>query len=397
MAETAIVQAGGIDRLDVISPQFVLGLWVFAGVVSAAAIYAVWGAIRRRRHRAAISVVASFCALLMLTTATADTVNQHFAYLPTLGDAWHSVSGDGQWRPAAAIEQLSTRARSRAGANGMVVRLQLAADSLNGFAHTTNVVYLPPQYFTEPTSRFPVVYLFHGSPGRPADWFYGGQAATEGRRLAGAGLPAILVAVQMSRSWTDDPECVNGAHEKVEDHLVQEVIPAVDSRFRTQTNRVGRVFAGMSAGGYCALNLGLRHRDLVATIVDMSGYTVPTHTGGAVTLFGRHLINAPALVAANSPAVYARTLSADPATRVWLDTGTSDKTIEMQMTTLAAVLRSRGFAVQWRVRPGGHTFHVWTAAMAEALPWALGDRLGGSLTRSGDPSRPGPSGHGTRR
>jgi enterochelin esterase-like enzyme len=256
--------------------------------------------------------------------------------------------------------------------SGTVVKLPLPADRVHDFAATMNIAYLPPQYFTEPAQRFPVVYLFHGSPGKPEDWFHAGRAARAGNTLARLGHPAILVAVQMSRSWTDDPECVDGAKLKVESHLISQVIPAVDATFRTLRDRQGRIFGGMSAGGYCALNLGLRHRDLVGTIVDLSGETVPTHTGGARVLFGAKNPQAGALVAANSPAVYASHLAANPATRVWLETGTDDRTIAREMTTLARTLTARGLTVENRVRPGGHTYYVWTAALGEALPWALG-------------------------
>jgi hypothetical protein len=65
----------------------------------------------------------------------------------------------------------------------------------------------------------------------------------------------------------------------------------------------------MSAGGYCALNLGLRHRDAVATIIDMSGDTVPTHSHGAASLFGAHNPNGAGDVLTNSPARTAATLN----------------------------------------------------------------------------------------
>jgi enterochelin esterase-like enzyme len=128
----------------------------------------------------------------------------------------------------------------------------------------------------------------------------------------------------------------------------------------------------MSAGGYCALNLGLRHRDAVATIIDMSGDTVPTHTSGAVSLFGAHNPDVAADVLANSPAHYATTISPQPPTRIWLDSGSADTDIVHEMSALNRTLVGRGIDVVWQVRPGGHTYWVWTAAMREALPWALG-------------------------
>jgi enterochelin esterase-like enzyme len=232
-----------------------------------------------------------------------------------------------------------------------------------------------------------VVYLLHGSPGRPQDWFHGGNASRFGEQLARTGHPTILVAPQLSRSWTDDPECVDGRSERVESHFIDHVIPTIDTQLRTIPQRESRVFAGMSAGGYCALNLGLRHRNLVATIVDLSGYTVPTHDHGAASLFGRSNPLAAQLVAANSPALYVADLPNGPACRIWLDTGLADHTIERQMAAVAPQLRRHGMDVAWRVRHGGHDYRVWNAALSESLPWALGAPPGHD---KGNPSRPGP-------
>src|SRR5664280_914047 len=49
------------------------------------------------------------------------------------------------------------------------------ADRASGFGSYRAEVYLPPQYLAEPTRRFPVLYLLHGSPGVPVDWLRGGR------------------------------------------------------------------------------------------------------------------------------------------------------------------------------------------------------------------------------
>lgn len=372
-----------LNHLDVISTQFVIGLWA---VAAGALLWLLRACFRPRARRALRAGLLGLVALVALATASADTVNAHYAYLPTVGDVTAAVGGDRQWLNVDAIDHLSRRHSHQAQSRGLTVRLSLPPDAANGFAHSIAVAYLPKQYFTDPQQRFPVVYLMHGSPGRAADWFHAGEAAGVGRRLADNGHPAILVAPQLSRGWLDDSECVNGVKEKVESHLFDNVIPTIDARLRTQAVRTGRVFAGMSAGGYCALNLGLRHRDAVATIVDMSGYTEPTHTGGLAALFGKTSASAME-AAANTPKRYAPALPANPMTRVWLDAGTGDHTVVREMSWLAPRLRARGFDVQWQVRPGGHTYWVWTAALQESLPWAL---CGQSGTPAHDRSHPGP-------
>lgn len=179
----------------------------------------------------------------------------------------------------------------------------------------------------------------------------------------------IEVAPQMSKRWTDDSECVDGVREKVETHLLRDVIPTVDRSLRTEADRAGRVFAGMSAGGFCALNLGLRHRGLTAGILDMSGDTSPTHAGGMRRLFGDAGFQAAAQ--ANDPATYASQLPSGPPMRVWLDCGTADHGSLAQLTSIAPELRARGVETRLRTRPGGHTYSVWRPALAQALAWML--------------------------
>jgi enterochelin esterase-like enzyme len=375
------------NHIDIISTQFVAGLWIVAAISVLLAVRALGRSHRRRMLRfTALAVV----ALTTIGLASADTVNAHYAYLPTAGDVRAALAGDRQWIDVNSLGALSDDRLEQAVRSGAIVRLRMPSDHADGFDRSIAIAYLPPQYFTDAQARFPVVYLLHGSPGRPADWFHAGGADGVGRQLAAHGHPTILVAPQLSQSWTDDPECVDGIHEKVETHVFRVVIPTVDATFRTIADRTSRVFAGMSAGGYCALNLGLRHRNEVATIVDLSGYTVPTHTGGLGKLFGTAAETAVRSVA-NSPKLYAGSLPQNPVTRVWLDAGTEDKTVVREMSDLAPVLTSRGVDVRWRVRSGGHTYWVWTAALQEALPWAI---YGAPGTALHNPSRPGPPHHG---
>jgi enterochelin esterase-like enzyme len=347
------------SELTVVSPGFIGTLVLLAGIVW-------WNALRRKRRldrpRWATVSLALTAGLLSLSVV-ASAVNAYFSYLPKMRDVFDVVVAT---NPPDATKALYTEA-GQLHPRGQIVRLRVP-DNGSGFGATGALVWLPPQYFTEPTARFKVVYLFHGSPGVPKDWYRGGEADRIGLSLAREGMPAILVAPRLSKNWLDDPECVDGVHEKVESHVLLDVIPTVDTMLRTMASRDGRIFAGMSAGGYCALNLGLRNRDVVATVLNLSGLAVPTHAGGLSALFGR---SGSAQARNNSPAVYAASLPRDPFTRVWLDSGSSDRQVRAQMQSLAPVLRARGMVVEERIRPGQHTFSVWRAALRESLAWAL--------------------------
>ena len=327
---------------------------------------------RRRLVRAAVSVPL-LLAVLAGTGSVADAVNVHFGYLPRLGDVVGlAVGGGGAW-PMVSATDLADPQTAALRPDGAVLPLRLP-DRGSGFGPSEALAYLPPQYFAQPFARFPVTYLLHGSPGVPADWLRGGDAVAAGLAQARAGRPVIIVMPAVSHGWLDDPECVDGSHERAESHFVDDVVPGVDSALRTVADREHRVLAGMSAGGYCALNLGLKHRDLVATIIDMSGLDRPTHRGGVSALYGPGE-QARVKAAADSPGLYAPDLPAGPPVRVWLDDGLSDHETRPGMERLATELRvaadrGAGVSVELHLRPGAHTFHVWAPALRDSLDWA---------------------------
>lgn len=338
--------------------------WFVAGLAGLAAV--AWvvvvrphGVLRRVR------TLVAWAAVVTTVAGVAAGVNAYFGYLPYFGDLVETVSGQSGRVPFDRVEQ-ATGHHPR----GVVVDFPIP-DQGSGFGPSSALVWLPPQYFSEPDARFPVVYLFHGSPGVPADWFEGGQAAQAGLAAAQGGRPAIIVAPRMSHGWLQDPECVDGIHDKIDTHFVRDVVPTVDTELRTRADRADRVFGGMSAGGYCALQLGLSHRDLAATVIDMSGLTEPTHADGPQALFGTDPHVLPKRLAATSPAHYASSLPPGPPLRIWFDVGASDTETRGPITAIAPVLQARGVDTQVHVRPGEHTFHVWVPALRASLPWAL--------------------------
>jgi enterochelin esterase-like enzyme len=357
-------------HLSIISPGFLAVLAVLAGLVwSGLAL----GALRRHRkpprqgrhlRGRAVTVLGLLSALLLSLAGAADGVNAHFAYLPRVGDLLMT----GAWPTARLSAALDVDRAADTHPKGAVVSLPVPGIA-SGLRFPGADVYLPPQYFTEPERRFPVMYLLHGSPGVPADWLRGGDAAGAALAVATAGRPVVVVIPHVSRWWLDDPECVNGAREHVETYVTGDVVRAVDSSLRTLRSSADRTVAGMSAGGYCALNLGLRHRDEFGLIVDMSGLDRPTHRGGMPALFGRRPDLA-AVVRKNSPVDYVPAMAAEPRTRIWLDVGTHDREVLPQMVVMDRLLAARGLPVELHLRPGSHTFRVWKPALAQSLIWA---------------------------
>ncbi len=344
--------------LLVISANFLAGLVIVS--------LAAWGvALWRGRRRRWVSATGFGALAMVLSLVTAaDFVNAHYAFLPRVAD----VLGLRTWPSARLTEVSVPLARPETvHPRGAVVSVPLPGVQ-SGFGTPTAMVYFPPQYFTEPARRFPVVYLLHGSPGAPVDWFRAARASDAGLAVARAGHPVILVAPRASHNWTDDSECVDRPKEHVATYVVKDVVREIDARFRTIPTRAARAVAGNSAGGYCALNLGLRNRGLFSAVIDLSGFDRPTHDGGLKGLFG----NRPDLAkvaAANTPIAYVPRLSPSPQVRLWLEVGRSDTTARRDTVNIAQELVDRGFDIVLRIRPGGHDYGVWRPALADGLRW----------------------------
>jgi enterochelin esterase-like enzyme len=174
-------------------------------------------------------------------------------------------------------------------------------------------VYLPPGFTT--ASRYPVVYLLHGMPGSPTEYLDGTELANWADTQIGQGSVAPFIAV-LPAAGPD--RGYNGEWAgAVSAPLVQRIIPFVDGHLPTVATRDGRVIAGLSAGGFGAVDIGLRHLDLFGTIEAWSAYFTPLRDGPF-----KHA--SPRMLAANDPTKLAPSVAAtmrQDRTRFFLSTG----------------------------------------------------------------------------
>ena len=130
-------------------------------------------------------------------------------------------------------------------------------------------VALPDAYDSEPTRRFPVLLLLHGTDGSHHDWLdWGGLAEGIADSTASGHLPFIVVTPGAGNSWYVDNPAGEGAWETA---VIEDLLPAIDARFRTIPARAGHAIAGLSMGGYGAVHLALRHPDRFAAVASLSG------------------------------------------------------------------------------------------------------------------------------
>lgn len=123
-------------------------------------------------------------------------------------------------------------------------------------------VYLPASYAASPERRYPVLFAFPGYSGSHVH----GNAFRARARLdaisAETGIEVLFVGVETN--MPEGPSYLDSSERFGDwDHYVSEHVPAVlDERFRTLSAR-GAI--GHSTGGLNALNLALRHPDVVQT------------------------------------------------------------------------------------------------------------------------------------
>ena len=138
-------------------------------------------------------------------------------------------------------------------------------------------VWLPPSYARAPERRYPVIYwlagyagtgemLFSGNPWQPGLGERFDRLAAEGRLGE-----AIVVAPDCFTRWGGAQYLDSPALGRYETHLIDEVIPALDSRLRTIARREARAIGGKSSGGFGALVLAMRHPDRFAAVASHAG------------------------------------------------------------------------------------------------------------------------------
>lgn len=172
------------------------------------------------------------------------------------------------------------------------------------------LIYLPAAYGNPATPfvRFPVVELIGGVPSTPHTWIAKLNVQNTLDRLirSGQSLPFVAVIPTMNIWRTRDTECVNIARggPQVDTYLTKDVRTSVIHAVRVQSGANAWGIAGFSTGGYCALNLAMRHPDMYSAAVSMSGYARPAQD--RTTGHGRLFYGSQVLLDRNTPLWEAR-------------------------------------------------------------------------------------------
>jgi enterochelin esterase-like enzyme len=129
-------------------------------------------------------------------------------------------------------------------------------------------VYTPPGYDAQPRSRYPVLYLQHGAGEDERGWTHQGRAnfILDNLIAAGKARPMIVVmdngyAVKAGAATPPGQPSSLAQTGGFEEVVLKDLIPLIDSQYRTKRDREHRAMAGLSMGGFQTLQITLTHLD----------------------------------------------------------------------------------------------------------------------------------------
>jgi enterochelin esterase-like enzyme len=204
-------------------------------------------------------------------------------------------------------------------------------------------IYTPPDYDTNLKTRYPVLYLQHGSGENQRGWTLQGKANVILDNLIAAGKTRPMIIV-MEKGYAVQPGGNNA--EAFETLVVRNLIPEIDTKYRTIADPKSRAIAGLSMGAGQALSIGLGNLDKFSYIGAFSG---GTRSFDAQTSFG---------------GLFKDVASANKRIRLlWLGCGFEDRGFSSLKST-HETMDKLGIKHVWFEGPGSHEWQVWRKAFA---------------------------------
>jgi enterochelin esterase-like enzyme len=250
----------------------------------------------------------------------------------------------------------------------------------HGSALVRTVLVYTPIGYNDPANagrRYAVVYLLHGSPGNPYNFLKYGAWPDQMEDAARAGQSQQVILVmpdgnyagqkQGDSEWANSPD----RRDHFEDWLVREVVPYIDSHYRTRTDAADRILAGVSEGGLGSVNLALHNSRMFGGAIGLSGYYDMRGFGWG------HIImqDNDNMMALNSPLFYVperQQMGLMPPDwrnlKIFVGAGGDEHPYTRETKQVADVLKAAGLNdVTLSIGEGKHDWNLWTQLFLQAM------------------------------
>ncbi len=257
-------------------------------------------------------------------------------------------------------------------------------------------LYLPSGFDAKETARYPVVYLLHGRGDKMTAWT---TIKPELDALIAAGrIPPVIAIMPDAPSsrragYYIDSQFAGAdgmpAGEAIETAFTVDLIAHVDATFPTKTDRLSRIVAGYSMGGYGALRYALAHPELFGAAIVLSPAVYlplppPDSSTREFGAFGRgaqvfddviytaknYPAVIPAFVATSLPLVMFIAVGDDE--RALADPREASHDLDYEAHTLYNFMRRvPNVTVQLRVVDGPHDWVTWRPTFVEGVQYVF--------------------------
>jgi len=292
-------------------------------------------------------------------TVTTDPVRPGFHYYELIVDGYHTTDpasesffGWGQATSGLEVPDETLDFYRPADVPHGEVRIHWYASKITGVTRQA-YIYTPPGYAASPTNRYPVLYLQHGAGESERAWTWQGKANWILDNLLAAGQTKPMIVVMENGYAARASETAPGqarGNAAFAELVISDLVPLIDSNFRTVPDREHRAIAGLSMGAGQALDIGLGNLDKFAYIGAFSGGMRNTDLKSA---YGG-LFQDPA--------------SANRQIRLlWLGCGTEDRGYA-SLKAAREILQGLGVHHVWFECPGSHEWQVWRKHLFDFVP-----------------------------
>jgi enterochelin esterase-like enzyme len=219
-------------------------------------------------------------------------------------------------------------------------------------------IYTPPGYDSS-SARYPVLYLQHGGNENETGWVKQGHIAFNMDNLI-ASKKAVPMLVVMDCGYANRPGetqqpagSAQRAGSAFEEVVLTELIPMIDSTFRTLSDRDHRAMAGLSMGSRQTLQITLTHLDKFSYV---GAFSRPPHPDfDTKTAYDGVFAN---------PAVFNRQVHL-----LWFGSGTEEPGIFNSLKETRATLEKSGIKFVYFESPGlAHEWHTWRRDLNDFAP-----------------------------
>jgi enterochelin esterase-like enzyme len=216
-------------------------------------------------------------------------------------------------------------------------------------------VYLPPGYEKNPTVRYPVLYLLHGSGDTPAAWTMAGNAnIILDNLIADKKSKPMIVIMPGGHAvpYGSAPEIQAKNTPLMEEYMIKEVMPWAESKYRIQSGRQNHAIAGLSMGGGQTLNIGFAHLDRFSHIGVFSSAAGQEFADRFKSLF-------------DNPKDTNAKLKV-----FWIGIGDQDRIFAGERAKVFFEILKKGNLQHTRriIEGGAHTWPVWRLCLSEFAP-----------------------------